>query len=225
MKIRTDFVTNSSSSGFVAINVKSDTLDELLKKARLDKSVFAEVEGVDGGGIGVPWAIKPDVALSLCRLLLYGLPSPSSEEYEGIWEEVHDEFIDCEYSSYSDISRLINDALEMASENESEEDTEEDQQFIGVLNLIKLICKSREQINADATAKISSGTVMDEGELDISYASIDVKDGNGTYTKYDVNDGDDLEYDDTFFGEVRFFEEIADSYPDAKRIKIGEGKI
>ena len=42
MKIRTDFVTNSSSSGFAVIKIESRTLNELLKKKGLNYNIFKD---------------------------------------------------------------------------------------------------------------------------------------------------------------------------------------
>ena len=52
MKIRTDFVTNSSSSGFVVINVKSKTLSKIFNEFGLSLDMLKEIEDYYGGETG-----------------------------------------------------------------------------------------------------------------------------------------------------------------------------
>ena len=54
MKIRTDFVTNSSSSGFVVINVKSKTLSKIFNEFGLSLDMLKEIEDYYGGETGNP---------------------------------------------------------------------------------------------------------------------------------------------------------------------------
>ena len=69
MKVRTDFVTNSSSSGFVVVNVQSEILSQLFKEHGLKMDVLKEYGESYGEERGIPEEITDSVALTVCGLL------------------------------------------------------------------------------------------------------------------------------------------------------------
>ena len=71
MKIRTDFVTNSSSSGFAVIKIESRTLNELLKKKGLNYNIFKDLEEYCEGESWYVSAISDSVANTLASLLIH----------------------------------------------------------------------------------------------------------------------------------------------------------
>lgn len=248
MKIRTDFVTNSSSSGFVAIKVKSKTLSSLLKKKKLPEDIFDEIADSYGGETGEPGAIDTSVAITICNLILLG-GMPYIEAYEEVTED-----LECgDYDSIEDIIDAVENALEEIKEIEVDDEDEEDdaKQYKKILQLIKLICDNKEKIDADATADIESGRASSEsGGPDFAYSGLSVKNGKGTYTSYSVYDGyygDDANpsklyswakahgyydlanerpgfqggYDESFYFNPPY-DELAETYEDVVRVQVGE---
>ena len=68
MKIRTDFVTNSSSSSFVTVNVSSGTLETYLSQNRLN-SIFHNLEYLSDDGEIIRAELEKSVAQSLLAIL------------------------------------------------------------------------------------------------------------------------------------------------------------
>lgn len=248
MKIRTDFVTNSSSSGFVAIKVSSNTLDRLLKKTGLDESIFTSIEENIDGDYGVPEEIEPDVALTLSSLLIReGLPFPEA------YGDLPLTLSDCLPENCAGISSFVDNALKEIADAELDEKDEDAELFKSILNLVKLICENSDVINTEASAEIASGSAQsDSGGPNFSYACLNVKDGNGEYAGYSVYDGyygDDTDpsalykwakengyydiknespefmggYDESFYFNPPY-EKLLESYQDVTRIKIVNGE-
>ena len=70
MKFRSDFVTNSSSSGFVAVSIKSKTLSKIFGECGLSIDVLKKFESsFDNWESGCPWMVTDSVALTMCCLL------------------------------------------------------------------------------------------------------------------------------------------------------------
>lgn len=82
MKIRIDFVTNSSSSGFVVINVKSKTLSKIFNEFGLSLDIFNEIEDIYGAENGNPNLITDSVANTICSLLEDAKESDICEEVD-----------------------------------------------------------------------------------------------------------------------------------------------
>lgn len=96
IKIRTDFVTNSSSSRFVVINVKSDILTKVFNESGLDLSYLQALSDYLDGENGVPYAITDSLAETVCNLIeeiidneLYGYYEDWDVEEETIEELIN----------------------------------------------------------------------------------------------------------------------------------------
>ena len=123
MKIRTDFVTNSSSSGFAVIKIESRTLNELLKKKGLNYNIFKDFEKQCEGEIGYISAINDSVANTLAGLLSRYYVDVAA--YGDIMEEIYDNSPE----SYEEIRSAVDNALKQINDIAKEEiDEEEDTQ-------------------------------------------------------------------------------------------------
>ena len=196
MKIRTDFVTNSSSSGFAVIKIESRTLNELLKKKGLNYNIFKDFEKQCEGEIGYISAINDSVANTLAGLLSRYYVDVAA--YGDIMEEIYDNSPE----SYEEIRSAVDNALkqinDIAKEEIDEEELENAKKYKNILELVQLILDSKNDIDADATCFISCGEAnSDSGFPDFSYSELKLKKGNGTYTWYSVSDEDDC--DDSAF--------------------------
>ena len=186
MKIRTDFVTNSSSSGFAVIKIESRTLNELLKKKGLDYNIFKDLEKQCEGEIGYISAISDSVANTLASLLSCYYADVSA--YDDIWAD----FMDNSPESYEEIRSAVDNLLKQINDIDKEEidgkELENARKYKNILELAQLILDSKNDIDADATCCISCGeSNSDSGCPDFSYSKLKLKKGNGTYTWYSVS--------------------------------------
>jgi hypothetical protein len=99
MKIRSDFVTNSSSSSFVVMNVESETLSNILKKFAdelLGGYISVEVNGEELVLSTEDYVEPPekvlDIVPAIAKLFCYEVYIPNSYEDEDEEEEAKEEF-------------------------------------------------------------------------------------------------------------------------------------
>ena len=116
MKIRSDFVTNSSSSSFVVMNVESETLSNLLKKFADELSggyISVEVNGEELVLSTEDYVEPPekvlDIVPAIAKLFCYEVYIPNSYENEDEEEEAKEEFEEIleEDEVYSEIAKEI----------------------------------------------------------------------------------------------------------------------
>ena len=116
MKIRSDFVTNSSSSSFVVMNVESETLSNLLKKFADELSggyISVEVNGEELVLSTEDYVEPPekvlDIVPAIAKLFCYEVYIPNSYENEEEEEEAKEEFEEIleEDEVYSAIAKEI----------------------------------------------------------------------------------------------------------------------
>ena len=116
MKIRSDFVTNSSSSSFVVMNVESETLSNLLKKFADELSggyISVEVNGEELVLSTEDYVEPPekvlDIVPAIAKLFCYEVYIPNSYEDEEEEEEAKEEFEEIleEDEVYSEIAKEI----------------------------------------------------------------------------------------------------------------------
>ena len=94
MKIRTDFVTNSSSSGFVVVNVQSVILSQLFKEYGLKMDFLKEYGESYGEENGIPEEITDSVALTVCGLLERMIGDGDFDDCNGINEDSMNQLIE-----------------------------------------------------------------------------------------------------------------------------------
>lgn len=206
MKIRTDFVTNSSSSGFVVINVKSKTLSKIFNEFGLSLDMLKEIEDYYGGETGNPWLITDSVANTICRFLENAKESECCEEVD---EETLEQLIE-----------KIEDTKE-AIDTDAEADIESAEAVsdAGAPNFTYAHLEVKKgkgtfiEYTVDESCNEGTPSAFCEWAIEHGY--------------YDPEYKDTDEYEEGFDEDLYFsppYDEIADTYEGVRRVKIGDDK-